>query len=218
MTPQEWIDKVAEYEDAAAQTRGIFLGQTVRFARDGAQHLAAALEEIARIRTEIAERDAAHKTDSELAASLCQENAELRKRVASLDHLVASVPDLVKQAFQEGFAGNAETLGRAWEKSNARKALDGEAQPRPPSWDADKEEIARLQAQLAQAERVVVPELDDDETDLAITEFSDKEEWPDDGVAADLMEYVRWGVRIGIRYASHSHSVPAIRAQGKERP
>jgi hypothetical protein len=27
-----------------------------------------------------------------------------------------------------------------------------------------------------------------------------KEEWPEDGVSEDLMEYVTWGVRIGIRF------------------
>lgn len=96
---------------------------------------------------------------SMVRATACTEIENLRKRVTSMDRLVASVPDLVKQAFQEGFASNAETLGKAWDRSNARKALDGEAQPRPPSWDADKEEIARLKAQLSQAERVVVPEL-----------------------------------------------------------
>lgn len=57
MTPQEWIEKVAEYEDAAAQTRGIFLGQTVRFAQEGAQHLAAALEEIARLQVQLSQAE-----------------------------------------------------------------------------------------------------------------------------------------------------------------
>lgn len=57
MNPQEWIEKVAEYEDAAAQTRGIFLGQTVRFAREGAQHLAAALAEIARLKAQLSQAE-----------------------------------------------------------------------------------------------------------------------------------------------------------------
>ena len=75
------------------------------------------------------------------------ESAALRRQVEERDNLVASVPDLVKSAFQEGFRCEG-SLGPAWENSQARKVLDGEATPRPPLWDADKHRIAVLEAQL----------------------------------------------------------------------
>lgn len=78
----------------------------------------------------------------------------LRSELAALNKILASVPYLVKSAFQEGFRVDGGALGGAWENSQARKVLDGEATPRPPSWDADKHRIAVLDAQL----RVRIPD------------------------------------------------------------
>lgn len=87
--------------------------------------------------------DAVESTQSQLAQALEEKRG--------LDRLLASVPDLVKDAFQEGFRVDGGGLGDAWDASHAKAALNGQANPRPPSWDADKERTQLLEIQLAQA-------------------------------------------------------------------
>lgn len=35
-----------------------------------------------------------------------------------------------------------------------------------------------------------------------IRKYSQKEEWPEDGVSDDFMDLLRWGLQIGIRYCN----------------
>lgn len=59
---------------------------------------ATACTEIESLRTEIAERDAANKKDSELAVSLYQENAELQAQLAQAERVV--VPELLSSEIE----------------------------------------------------------------------------------------------------------------------
>lgn len=55
-------------------------------------------------------------------------------------------------------------------------------------------------ARRSDAGRVEVPELTDEEELAIVWEFALKDEWPSDGVSEDFMDYVRWGLTIGMRY------------------
>lgn len=59
----------------------------------------------------------------------------------------------------------------------------------------------------------IVPTMSDEDANDVIRAFSVDDEWPEDGVSEDLMEYVRWGLAIGIRFTealyAKSCSIPA---------
>lgn len=113
------------------------------------------------------------------------------ERIAEIARLLES---LQRTNFVKGFDGWVRLV---------RECLD--------ALEAAQQEIADLKRG-----GVVVPELTEDEEIAAVSHYALKEEWPDDGVSDDLMSYVCWGLRIGMRYqSSRLRTVPADRVLGE---
>lgn len=125
MTPQEWIKCVPDF-DAAGNYTPETLVHEVPFVQEGAQHLAAALEEIAKRNYEITgHRDEIAFLHAKLSDAE-EENARLKAQLSQAGRVV--VPELVPDGMStEAFAdGYRFAASRAHSVPASRVLKDGE--------------------------------------------------------------------------------------------
>ena len=182
MTPQEWIQDVRESIERDDEPSPL-----LAYLKVGADHLAAALEEITEIRKASAWIVDCEKWDS--GTQLLNEKAVAQARIEHRRSSMQVSPTL-PPSIEEWMMLVARKQGR----------------------DESAEEIARLRAE---AGRVVVPELTKDDLDREIGEDLWKYATPGSRItneAAGMRDRRKLEFSAGYRFAaSRAHSVPASR-------